>query len=230
MSADKTNHRFPRCLLLYGWLGIFLLECQLDAPSMNFDDRSISDLSQAAMGGTTALICLRLSLGAIGLWLVSRRQPRARVNVRAAVPLCVYLGWTYASVLWSDDPKLTLRRLGVLACMLLFAAGCSLCMSGRNLTWFLAAVPLLNLIPGTLTELVHHTFLPFSGDFRFVGAAAHPNVQGAELSLSAICIGCLLMWRGEERKKLLASGGSCSYFFGLLTPERRRWPCSSRCR
>jgi exopolysaccharide production protein ExoQ len=119
-----------------------------------------------------------------------------------------YIGWCVASMLWTTDGAQTVRKLGILALMLIGAFGAA---SRFDLDDLLAIVmlALAGLIGvGFLAELGLGMFRPWRSDYRFAGTC-HPNDQAVQCALLALAAaGAAWMKRDRPwlRRLLVAAG------------------------
>jgi O-antigen ligase len=121
-----------------------------------------------------------------------------------------FAGWCAASAVWSDLPSMTLRRVGVFACLLVAAFGLVRQLSPREWLHLAWMIPAGGLVVGLSAEVVLGTFRPWSAGYRFSGTL-HPNTQG--LSLAAMCFATFCLARENGWRKC----GYVSLFaFGLL--------------
>ncbi|MFH5803361.1 O-antigen ligase family protein [Alienimonas sp. DA493] len=182
------------------------------------------EMEARASGGNALRQLAFLTLGGCGVWCLARdrrQRPRPRpawwsprvpggkfasllrewagVAQRAhpvAWALALYLGWCFASVLWSHEPGQTVRKLVVLGCWTAGSLGVARALSPRRIVWLGVSLPALYLAIGVLAELSLGTFRPWSGDYRFAGTM-HPNTQG--LTLASMVAGAFVLWRSERR-------------------------------
>jgi exopolysaccharide production protein ExoQ len=187
---------------------LFWLYNKLDAPSRNFDQQSLvaSEVEAVQTGADIVARILIVILGMIGIWLLVRYRDRIRVSPWIGFLTFALFCWSALSITWSIDPGLSVRRVVYLFLMLLFSAGCAVRMSPFSLSAFAASIPAAAIVPGVLAELAYGKFRPFSGGYRFMGTAVHPNVEGATLAV-AFVIFCWMSWltRSTLRKVYLAS-------------------------
>jgi len=83
-----------------------------------------------------------------------------------------------ASIVWSDDPSLSLKRVVVLSFCLLAILGVVRQLTARDLLNLTLAIATGLTVVGIANELVLGTFRPFDAAYRFAGTV-HPNTQGA---------------------------------------------------
>jgi exopolysaccharide production protein ExoQ len=140
-----------------------------------------------AEGGAMREILLTfLGLAAIGR-LASRRTDR---STRAAPNI---LGWLLvvfavlilASILWSDEPMFSLRRIVAFA-MVGLAAFAYRRMPGEEFLRLAFFTTLAALAFGVAREVAAGMFHPWDPSYRFKGTLPHPNVMGWTCALAAL--------------------------------------------
>jgi exopolysaccharide production protein ExoQ len=149
--------------------------------------------------------------------LVTSRQP-LRIDPVLAGSIGLLLGLSVVSFAWADDPGMCLRRLLILACCAIAAAGIARTLDLKQISW-LAVLTLGGLaIVGVLAELRLGTFRPWASGYRFAGTV-HPNTQGpalATLCLAAFGLAC----GGGRRQVLLWVICAIAFVLLLLTKSR----------
>jgi exopolysaccharide production protein ExoQ len=124
------------------------------------------------------------------------------------VLLAATIALAFASVLWSHDRGLCLRRLFVLGLTLIGMFGVARRFSLKELCIFALAVSSSCVVIGVACELALGTFRPWSGDYRFSGTV-HPNTQGAYLAVLCFAALCLSVSDAPRRHwywAILAAG------------------------
>ena len=123
-----------------------------------------------------------------------------------------------ASISWSVDQALSLRRLIAYACLMISALGTA-AIAFERLPAFIVTFCSLNFFAGIIAEIVLGTFNPGTVGYRF-GGTLHPNLQGVNLAL--LILSCFwLQWsNGGKRQWLSVSGILIATFFLLLTQSR----------
>ena len=160
-------------------------------PTINAKEKQIKDKFikgiEAGSGKRKAALFI---FAAVGLVTFLSSKDR-KINLRI-VPVFLFLlliGWALCSLLWSDNPPLTFKRLGVATCAVIGSAGCARLLKPRE--FLLVAL-------FTFTAFISLSFLldikagarPWTGDYRF-GGTLHPNVQAsycASLCIAAYCL------------------------------------------
>ena len=112
------------------------------------------------------------------------------------------LGLAAASFLWADDPGMCLRRLMVLGCAVIGAAGIARAFSLRQMSWLVVVTIGTLALLGVLAETALGTFRPWAGDYRFAGTV-HPNAQGT--SLAAMCFAALGLTKGAAQPGMVVA-------------------------
>jgi O-antigen ligase len=208
----------PAVALFLG-LVFFVTEHDLTISLVDAFTQTADEMEVVAEGGNfiRRLAFPALALMGLILLLISARQP-LQINPLLALPIAGYLLLAVASVLWSDEPGMTIRRLIVLGCCTLAACGIARRFSMRELcTLTLAIIGPLILI-GLMAEIRHGTFRPWAGDYRFSGSV-HPNTQTAYLTALALAV--LALARSTPRwRTALWSIFAASLVVLLLTKSR----------
>lgn len=139
--------------------------------------------------------------------------------------LVAYVGWSVASLAWSADIALTLRRVGVLLCFTAGAVGIGRRFTLRQLCVLGTAVAGSYLLVGLADEIREGFFQPGAADYRFTGHV-HPNLQATFCAM--ICLGSLCLIdrpagaarHGWSRRIALAACAATGFAFLLLTKSR----------
>jgi exopolysaccharide production protein ExoQ len=190
----------------------------------NFFFTMVADVTagQLAERVTEGSLIRRTALPLLGLMgilcLIRYGRGRILINGFSGWTLLALMLWMFASVLWSDDLALTVRRLVAFTCLLIAAFGVATIVFER-LPTFITAFCGLNLLVGVMAEVALGTFQPGNAGYRF-GGTVHPNLQGVNLAF--LILGCLwLLWKkGIKQRWLLIGGLIGSTIFLLLTQSR----------
>ena len=136
----------------------------------------------------------------------------------AGLGLAAFFLWPAATVLWSDVPALTARRVAVLGLFALGACGAAKALSARGTVVAAVWAVGLQLAVGVAAELRFAAFAPWADDYRFSGTV-HPNIQALQLA-AAVC-GCLALAdpASPGGRRWLAAAGAFGTFL-LLTKSR----------
>lgn len=198
---------------------VFLLTEHSWTTSLAESYTSTEDQMEAAAGGGNMIRRLMfLTLGGLGLAALSLPAVRRyRGMTFASALLGFFAFWCLASVAWSIDPGMTVRRLFVLGCWMLGAVGLARILPGRDFLRMVVTIGLAMLALGLLAELSLGTFRPQADDYRFAGTQ-HPNT--AALSLSTLCLAAFCLWRSERRKLAPAVLFGVAFLFLMLTKSR----------
>jgi exopolysaccharide production protein ExoQ len=167
-------------------LAFFLTEHALDISLTDAYTQTADEMEVTALGGSGVRRLTFLGLAAMGLWLlVTTRNEPLRLNLPLAAGMLGFLAISAGSYLWSVDPGMCLRRLIVVGCCALAAAGVARRFTMHELCWLVVATigPLVAI--GLAAEIAQGTFRPWSGGYRFSGSV-HPNTQGMYVTTLAL--------------------------------------------
>ncbi len=131
--------------------------------------------------------------------------------------------WSGLSILWSEDPALTVRHVSVLVFCSLAALGIARQLTLRELCLLALVVTAVHIVNGIRTELTLGTFHPLAADYRFAGTV-HPNVQGPYCALLALSAGFLA---GRVRRGRLVLWSICLAAVVLLLLTKSRTVCAA---
>jgi len=135
-----------------------------------------------------------------------------------------FLVWALASLAWTDDAELTLRRLVAFVMLCVGAIAVVKFFSVRDVIWFVFFSTGLYVAVGLSAELALGTFQPLVSDYRFAGTFSW-NMQGincALLLLSAI----FLKDDAKRGRKLFFAVGLLALAFLILTKSRTSLSCA----
>ena len=158
-------------------------------------------------------------IGLLGAYYILRKEGRP-LQLAGWLPVLMvsYLAWVAVSVLWSNDPGQSCRRLAVLMFCVLGAVGCARQFRPRDVAVMAVAITGAYLMVGVATELALGTFRPWASGYRFAGTI-HPNSQGANLTVFCLATFCLA--RSDARGRAwLWTLFAVGLVFLLLTKSR----------
>lgn len=184
-SSSTKNWHF---WLTAGLLGLLFFMTNHDVLVSRLPDYAHYDDSVISVAVGTNLI-RRISfflLAGLGLWFIclTARTPW-KFNAWIALPLLAYTLWCSASVLWSVEPVLGLKRVITLLCFSLCAVGIGRRFGMRDLAWMMLVIIAAYFAIGLSLELALGTFQPWQSGHRFAGTL-HPNSQAAHLSMMCL--------------------------------------------
>jgi O-antigen ligase len=132
-----------------------------------------------------------------------------------------FLAWTFASLLWADDPALTLRRLVVLAILVVAAVGVATRLSCRDLAWLSWVGGVLVILVGAAFEVALGTFTPWESGYRFAGLM---NPIGTAMMAGALVLAVALLYSGASGAGRLLLLGSAALALLTMLLTRSRGP------
>lgn len=176
-----------------------------------------ADLAENAGTGTRERQLLFLALGGTGAMLLWRDR---RSDGRPVYwPIVLLLGLLFAygccSVLWSDAPFLTVKRMIVLGCLGLGSIGIGKTWSTRDFCLALIVWTSLFVVISVAAELAYGVFLS-GGDYRFSGVF-HPNKQVFFCAFLFLCSSCIYQ---SERKRIYLTIAILALLAVILTKSR----------
>lgn len=181
--------------------------------------KSLDDLTDSLDQGNMPRRIAFLLLGVFSVVNMLRpRLRRFRIGGLLGWLILFFLGWTFLSVAWSENPALTARRLAVLGatCLGAFVASRRFSPRDANLWVLLSTFLYLNL--GIAAEIAFGTFSPLSAGYRFAGTL-HPNEQGMNCALLLIAA-VFILREGPSRRGLLYVVAAEALVFLVLTKSR----------
>jgi O-antigen ligase len=203
--------------LILTWVILFPYQNELDPRQA--DNLDLSDIAAAAGAGNLLHQALAVLLGSLGIVCLFKYGGNLRLRGVVGRILLIYVTWIAVSVIWSDDPGVTLRRQAAFGLMLAFCAGCAARMTKDNLSRFIAGLTSLNLAAAIVQEFIRGTLHPFAAGNRFSGTIS-PNTQGAGLAV-AVVISFWFAWgSGGSSRRYSISAGIVLLFFLFLTGSR----------
>ena len=221
-SADGNRRLTWIAIILVG--AVFFLVGH-DFRVSTFEDYapwSASDGSLQSGGNMAKGLALSL-IGVFGLYLLLRREGKPlRLIGWLPAAMAFYLAWAAMSVLWSEAPCLSCRKIAVLMFCVFGALGFARQFRPRDIVLMAMVIPAVYLALGIIAELSLGTFRPFSSGYRFSGTA-HPNTQGAMLATLCMASFCYARFvpRDDMRpRNYIWALFSLGLVFLLLTKSR----------
>jgi exopolysaccharide production protein ExoQ len=157
-------------------------------------ERNIEQVESGSLYRQIGMVGLAL----FGLWQLSRPGRRLCIHGQLGEVILLFLGWCGLTILWSDVPLVTVRKVGVLGCLAVGALGMARACSLRQLIRFALFGASLVLLLGVPCEIVLGNFRPLHPDYRFSGLT-WPAFSAWTLSilvLAVIALRPFTPWRG----------------------------------
>ncbi len=214
-NANPTAERATTGML---WLVVavlaaafFLTEHQWNKSQLHAYAFEVDVLEHSAGGGYLPRQIGFLSLAGLGVLLLLRPGgTRPSLADPLAWPLVALAVWSVASIAWSSDPGVTMRRVIVLLCCLTAALGLARQFDPRRLALIALGTTGALVLLGIVAELSLGTFRPWATDYRFAGTL-HPNSQGCYCAV-AMTAALALALESPRRRRFLA----LAVVFGVL--------------
>ena len=220
-------------------LGVFVFATPLFRGAfVSFDDQltMVDMMNRDNLSRILALI----SLGAFALFYLLRSKPgRFQINGMLGWLILFYLAWASLSIIWSIDPRFTIKRVGILLFLSLGSLYVADRFSLQETTALVLFICAVGILLGLVFVIANNIFLPFNRGWRF-GGNMHPNAQGWHcglLLLSAFAlsktaeknravylgiafIALLLLVLTRSRMPLLSCIMGTAVYWGLTSPKR----------
>jgi len=142
-----------------------------------------------------------LLLGAVGILLILQRgrSGRARLDVLGGL-LVLFLAWNTLSVAWAEDPALVVRRLALLAMIVVGAVATAQRLTPHQIMTFVLFITFAYIAVGIGNEIYKGTFTPFALGYRFAGTL-HPNNQAINCALFFLV--AFGLWREQPQRRMI---------------------------
>lgn len=213
---EKREYAFGALTVLL----LLLLESRWNAPVMRQDNLAtmISSATAAVDTGEMVRKIIGVTLGISG-WVWIRRFSAQQISIRGVRSWVVsaWVVWLACTFLWSDDPGLTIRRLGLFLMLFVSALALGSLKSSRVFALF-TGMSVASFVSGVGCELFWGTFHPLRAGYRF-GGAAHPNLQGTILAVGIISAIGLAVTSRQHRRLAAVAGIVCAG--GLILTNSR---------
>ncbi len=163
-----------------------------------------------------------LLMGTIGVFGVlselKGRERLLRFNRPFEVAMFTLISWCMLSVLWTETPAITAKRLFVILLTFLGAMGISMSWTPSQILKFIAWSSAMQVGVGLVAELRFGYFTPLNSDYRFAGTLPWNSQGYLCLILTLASLGLTKRsQRGYQLYRVLAGFG---FVFLLLTRSR----------
>lgn len=138
----------------------------LDTKAAGDVDVNVQSVQEGSLRRRLGLVSL-VGFGVAGLWAARSRALKVQVPLGYAIG--AFLLWAAASIAWSGDPGMTLRKIGALGCLTLGALGVARLLSWRQLMLLVFACSSVQLLVGLAAEMALGTFQPLRSGYQYTG-------------------------------------------------------------
>jgi O-antigen ligase len=160
-----------------------------------------------------------IALGAFALFnLLRSKKGRFQINGLLGWLILFYLVWAAFSIIWSIDPRFTLKRVGILIILSLGALYVAERLSLQETIALVLFICAVSVLLGLVIALATNNFYPFTGWWRF-GGNMHPIAQAWHIGL--LLLSALAFAKTAEQKRAVYIGiALIAFLFLLLTRSR----------
>lgn len=222
LKARSIRTSYPWLVFLFLTVSLFLTSHDPSGVQRTLEDYNLSqdDIVQGVTSGSITREITLLTLGAAAaLSLVSYSAPRRfRSTGFPAYLLCALFAWVSLSVLWADDPALSIKRLVATAILCLAAVTIVRMFSLREIVMWVFFATAAFLIIAIALEIFAGAFHPWVSGYRFAGSG-HPNDEGIECGLLVLS-GLAASRLDKQRLWTYRSFAAAGLVFLMLTESR----------
>jgi exopolysaccharide production protein ExoQ len=199
-SGVDRQTRWPLYLLLFG---VFFLSQPFDLLFTVHGEITAADNARAVEDGSPLRRLGLTVLAVTGVYgIASGKAGRLRMKGPLSWLLVFFLAWAMASIIWSDQPAVTARKVGTLLILYLGAIGGARLMTFTQLAEFTVVGASLAMFMGLGCEMALGTWQPWDGEYRFAGLM-FPAFSAWTMSLLFIAL--LTLWKKQAIGKVLFS-------------------------
>lgn len=148
-----------------------------------------------------------------------RRFGQIRMVKRIVWPVALFFLWACISIIWSDGPVLTAKRVAALCILAAGAFVFERLFSFRAVLQFTFTVGMVSVLVGLPCEVATGTFHPFREGYRFWGLL-DPNFTGWNCSLALIAIVALARNAPKASQRWYSVAFALIALFLVLTKSR----------
>ena len=181
------------------------------------------DDERADAGARDGSVQRQITLGALGLigaaTIALSKGKEMRLRNLLGILCVVYLAWCAASILWSDELSMTLRRQIALGCEIVAGVAIATRASPRQFAWIVFACTVTWLGLGILAEVTQGALQPWLTGYRFKGIF-HANIMSANCALLVLSSLYLSGGGGKSKKQILYAIAGIAFVFLVLTGSR----------
>ena len=214
------NDRFPWLLFLFVSFALLVIFNWPLAIHSSVGEYNVAQEISLAGGSTLVRQLMLIALGLVAMVSLARRpaDPLLRIDGPMGWLLIAFVAWSLMSVLWAQDPSLTLKRLTSFIIICVAAVAIVRRLSLREILLWTFYTTALFLVIAFTAELVSGIFQPLAFGYRFSGIH-HPNTEGVECGL-LLFSGVVAAHTEKKRKWVFLVVGLIGALFLILTASR----------
>jgi exopolysaccharide production protein ExoQ len=221
LNRRATSRRaFPRWLQKEFWLPVLVifLFCMAVSVERGYAATGGEEVYAPRMTSNSLRQAAFLGLGATGMFLLTLARPSAtnrQIAWTVLIPTLSFVGYIFASVLWSDDPTSTMKRAITAALLIVGGLGIGRVWTIRDFAWGILITSSLFLGLGIMVELQYRSFLHVDS-YRFSGLF-HPAKQS--FNCGFLLLASLAIYFSEGKRWMLIIAAIALAFL-ILTKAR----------
>lgn len=207
-------------LICLGLLAVFVM-ANGNLPTVieqDLDD-SLWGLRSSVDEGQLARRVAFVALGLFGLiGVLKKSSRRLQIHGWLGILTLAAVVWCLASVTWSIDPSLSMRRLIVLVAFCLAALAVVKHFTFREVLILAAACSAAHLAGDLLAAVATGTFHPWNPEYRFSGLL-HPNYEA--VTCAVLLLSAMSLARSASRGRVLLFAAAGAAFALLILTKSR---------
>lgn len=129
-------------------------------------DVNVQSVQEGSLRRRFGLVSL-VAFGLVALWTTN--APLLKAQRPLGYLILAFLAWGAASIVWSDDPGMTVRKIGALGCLALGALGVARLLAWRQLVLLVFGCASAQLLLGLGAEIVLGSFQPLRSGYQYAG-------------------------------------------------------------
>ena len=192
-------------------------------------DNDVAEAMSASQDGSPGRRLVMPLLGIFGIVVIFGNKLRRRLALNGALGVLFYcyLGFSFCSIAWAEEPLLALRKLVVLFLFILGAVSIAACFSMREILIYMAFTCGGAMILALGAELYHGTFLQAKAYSIYqLSGIMHPNALSCYIScyiLAIITLMCQNRYKYQVPYLILVAIG---FAFLYLAKSRTAFFCT----
>jgi O-antigen ligase len=210
----------PRWLQIEFWLpiAVIIVFCLIVSADRGYAASGGEEVYDTRVASNVARQLAFLGLGCTGFYLLTLAQPAAvkpHIAWTVLIPTFCLTVYIFASILWSDDAQMTMKRAITVGLVIVAGLGIGRVWSMQDYAWGIIIISSLCLALGVLVELQYRSFLSVA-EYRFSGLF-HPAKQS--FNCGFLLIASLSIFFSQGRRWVLIIAAVALAFL-ILTKAR----------
>jgi len=217
-SGSRSPTRWPWKTAIFFVL-VFVFAGHDFKASQNWQAATATDVANLAGRVEEGRLARQVAFPVLACWglfmILKPGGKKFAIDPWLLVPLTLFITWSFATLLWSHDRGLTVKRLVVFGSIVLAVIGFARQFRFRDAPFCILVGTLIMMLVGVVSELIYSPGM-FKDGYRFAGSQ-HPNHTGINGMLIVLSSLYFFYRGGLKRFLLLAAFG---FLIVVLTKSR----------